>query len=132
MSYAKVFVGIVVFCLIFGIGQSQWLETTILVDDYPWDLVYNSLNNKVYCANDGSNDVTVIDCAVVRYSLPKAGQVVLKLYNVTGNLIKTYTNSSPSKDGLVLIDTKKITSGVYILRFSSGNLKAIRKLVIEK
>jgi hypothetical protein len=73
-----------------------------------------------------------INGAVVRYSLPKAGQVVLKLYNVTGNLIKTYTNSNPSKDGLILIDTKKIPSGVYILRFSSGDLKVTRKLVIDK
>ena len=45
------------------IVTAQWLETTIPVGDYPWGLVYNSLNNKVYCANDNSNDVTVINGA---------------------------------------------------------------------
>jgi hypothetical protein len=70
--------------------------------------------------------------ALVRYSLPVSGQVVLKLYNVTGALIKTCINSKQNKDGLVMIDTKEIPSGVYILRFSSGDIKMTRKLVIEK
>jgi Secretion system C-terminal sorting domain/CARDB len=70
--------------------------------------------------------------ALVRYSLPVTGQVILKLYNVSGALIKTFANSIQSKVGLVTIDTKKIPSGVYILRFSSGSYKVTRKLVIEK
>ena len=41
--------------------SAQWLETTIPVGNNPWTLVYNSLNNKVYCANLFSNNVTVID-----------------------------------------------------------------------
>jgi len=42
---------------------SQWLETTIQVGDGPCALVWNSTNNKVYCANSGSDSVTVIDGA---------------------------------------------------------------------
>jgi len=48
-------------CLFFTFGQSQWLETTITVDSGPCALIWNSTNNKVYCANYGSNNVTVID-----------------------------------------------------------------------
>jgi len=40
---------------------SQWLETTIQVGSGPCALVWNSTNNKVYCANEYSDDVTVID-----------------------------------------------------------------------
>ncbi len=48
--------------------NAQWLETTIGVGDGPRALVYNPTNNKVYCANYGSNPnydstVTVIDGA---------------------------------------------------------------------
>ena len=43
--------------------SAQWLETTIPVGDYSWTLVYNSLNNKVYCANRSGDNVTVIDGA---------------------------------------------------------------------
>jgi|GEM_PF-1858281 len=42
---------------------SQWLETTIEVGDSPRALVWNSTNNKVYCANLLSDNVTVIDGA---------------------------------------------------------------------
>jgi len=37
-------------CLIFGLSQSQWLETKIPGGDLPCALVWNSTNNKVYCA----------------------------------------------------------------------------------
>ena len=43
--------------------SAQWLETTIAVGDGPIALVYNPTNNKVYCANDYSDNVTVIDGA---------------------------------------------------------------------
>jgi YVTN family beta-propeller protein len=43
--------------------NAQWLETTITVGDFPGALVYNPTNNKVYCANEGSASVTVIDGA---------------------------------------------------------------------
>jgi len=43
--------------------NAQWLETTIAVGHYPYALVYNPTHNKVYCANYGSNNVTVINGA---------------------------------------------------------------------
>ena len=43
--------------------SAQWIETTIVVGSNPRALVYNPINNKVYCANEYSNDVTVIDGA---------------------------------------------------------------------
>ena len=43
--------------------RSNSVITTIPVGDRPWALVYNSTNNKVYCANAYSNNVTVIDGA---------------------------------------------------------------------
>jgi YVTN family beta-propeller protein len=39
----------------------QYLETIIPVGSYPRALVYNSTNQKVYCANMGSNTATVIN-----------------------------------------------------------------------
>jgi len=48
-------------CLFFTIAHAQWLETTITVGNIPYALVWNSINNKVYCANVSSNSVTVID-----------------------------------------------------------------------
>jgi YVTN family beta-propeller protein len=50
----------VMFCVY---AQAQWLETTIPVGNEPVDLVYNPTNNKIYCANEHSDDITVIDGA---------------------------------------------------------------------
>ena len=70
LNQAKLYFGIFIICLIFTIGQSQWLETTIYLPDSsgPYNLGYNSVNNKIYCANFGFNanydsTVTVIDGA---------------------------------------------------------------------
>ncbi len=68
----------------------------------------------------------------VKYLLPKAGPVSLKIYDITGTLVKSYNNSNMSQNGLVLIDTKTLSSGVYILRFISGETNITRKVVVEK
>ena len=41
--------------------SAQWLETTITVGTNPRALVWNSTNNKIYCTNANSGNVTVID-----------------------------------------------------------------------
>ena len=46
-----------------GTLRAQWLDTTVAVGGEPTALCYNSTNNKVYCANAGTNDITVIDGA---------------------------------------------------------------------
>jgi len=39
----------------------QWIDTTVSVGSFPIALAYNPANNKVYCANWGSNGITIID-----------------------------------------------------------------------
>jgi hypothetical protein len=73
-----------------------------------------------------------INAISVKYSLPKAGPVSLKLYNIAGVLVKSFTNSTLTKNGALIIDVKTLANGVYILRFDSENMKVTRKLVIEK
>ena len=50
---------------VLSVVNAQWLETTIQLSDSsdPQALCYNPTNNKVYCANDNSHNVTVIDGA---------------------------------------------------------------------
>jgi YVTN family beta-propeller protein len=49
--------------------SAQWLETTIYIPNslsgiaYPQTFTYNPTNNKFYCTNAGSDNVTVIDGA---------------------------------------------------------------------
>jgi hypothetical protein len=73
-----------------------------------------------------------INLTAVRYALPKAGSVRFTLYNVAGTAVKTYTNTNPTKYGVLMVDTKTLPSGVYILRFNSGAINVTRKLVLQK
>jgi hypothetical protein len=71
-----------------------------------------------------------IKVMAVRYNLPAASPVSIKLYNITGALVKSCKNTA--KDGVWLIDAKSLSSGVYILRFDSGQINITRKVVLEK
>jgi hypothetical protein len=73
-----------------------------------------------------------INMTAVRYSLPKAGPVSFKLYDVTGTVVNTYTNTTPTKNGALMINAEALPSGVYILRFNSGAVNVTRKLVLQK
>jgi uncharacterized delta-60 repeat protein len=73
-----------------------------------------------------------INLTAVRYNLPKAGPVSIKLYNAYGALVKSYVNSIPSKNGTLMIDAKTLPTGVYILRFNAGDIRVNRKLVLQK
>ena len=73
-----------------------------------------------------------INVTTVRYSLSVSAAVNFTLYNVIGILVKSYTNSTPTKEGVLMIDMRSLPSGVYVLRFNSGKIKAIRKLILEK
>ena len=73
-----------------------------------------------------------INLTAVHYTLPKAGPVSFKVYDVTGAVVRTYANTNPTKDGVLMIDAKALPSGVYILRFNAGDIKVTRKLVLQK
>jgi hypothetical protein len=68
----------------------------------------------------------------VRYNLPAAKPVNLKLYNISGALVKTYTNPNPIKNGVWAIDAKSLPAGVYVVRFVSGEINAKCKIIIQK
>ena len=71
----------------------------------------------------------------VNYQLAAAGQVSLRVYNVTGQLVRTLTEGTAlpgyysqtwnGRDN----SGRKIASGVYIMRLTSGGQERTRKLV---
>ena len=88
-------------CLL-SVADSQWLETTITLDPGagPCALCYNPTNNKVYCANSGSDNVTVIDGAtnsviatVTAGSSPRA-----LCYNPTNNKVYCANGGDQQRD----------------------------------
>jgi hypothetical protein len=63
----------------------------------------------------------------VAYTLPVKAKARLTIYNAVGELIYTAENDK----GYFVIDTKKLPTGIYILRFRANEFKATKKLIIH-
>lgn len=69
---------------------------------------------------------------VVSYSLPAAGNVSLRLYDVSGALVKTVARGYVLPGGhAVGLSRQGLARGAYILKLESGTYNLTRKLVIE-
>jgi hypothetical protein len=70
---------------------------------------------------------------VISYSLPVAGNVSLKIYDILGNevakLAQGYKNAG---NYTVIFDGKNLASGIYLYRLESGNFVAVKKLTLIK
>jgi YVTN family beta-propeller protein len=110
--------------------SAQWVEATIPVGDGPRPLVYNSTDNKVYCANAESNNVTVIDGATdtVITTVPAGDHPWALVYNSLNNKVycaNAYSNNVTVIDGATdsVITTIPVGGWPYALVYNSMNKK---------
>lgn len=69
----------------------------------------------------------------IKYQLPGAGKVVLKIYNIIGQEIRTLVNEEKEAGyHFVVWDAKDNPSGMYLIRFQSGEFIQIKKCLIIK
>ncbi|MDR3625956.1 MAG: T9SS type A sorting domain-containing protein, partial [Ignavibacteriaceae bacterium] len=74
------------------------------------------------------NPVTVIN-----YSIPKAGLVTIKVYDVLGREVKTLVNENkPAGNYNIEFNAGKFASGVYFYRMHSGNYLETKKFILMK
>jgi hypothetical protein len=71
--------------------------------------------------------------ATIHYSLPKAGNASLKLYDITGKLVAALADGyySAGNYSLSFGGRRPAVSGVYVLRLEVDNATLTRKLIIE-
>jgi hypothetical protein len=69
----------------------------------------------------------------IRYSVPKAGRVLMKLYDVRGRAVAKLVDGEhePGFYSLTL-NASKLGSGVYFYRMKAGDYQSVHKLVILK
>ncbi|NCQ17957.1 MAG: T9SS type A sorting domain-containing protein [Ignavibacteria bacterium] len=65
------------------------------------------------------------------YQIPKAGNVVLKVYNITGTEVTSLVNGyKQSGSYSVEFDASSLSSGVYFYKISVNNFSEIKKMVL--
>jgi uncharacterized delta-60 repeat protein len=69
----------------------------------------------------------------IRYSIPKASFVIIKLYDILGREISTLISKEENAGSYELkLDGSNLSSGVYFYRMSAGNFSESKKLIILK
>jgi hypothetical protein len=69
----------------------------------------------------------------ISYSLPKAGDVNLKIFNVLGQEVKSLVNQFQNAGTYtVTFDASSLTSGVYFYSLSTDNFSQVKKMMLVK
>jgi hypothetical protein len=69
----------------------------------------------------------------IKYQIPNAGYVSLKIYDVLGAEVMTLVNTTQAKGRYeVNFDASQLASGVYIYRIQSNDYVASKKMMLLK
>lgn len=69
----------------------------------------------------------------ITYTLPKAGMVMLKVYNVLGSEVAVVVNGYNEKDNhSVTFDASQLSSGMYYYQLLCGNVSEMKKMIVLK
>jgi len=69
----------------------------------------------------------------INYSLPKAGDVKLTVYNSIGSKVATIVDDNkPAGNYSVQFNGSNLASGIYLYRLETGNYSAAKKLILLK
>lgn len=69
----------------------------------------------------------------IKYSTVRETQAKVTLYDVSGRQVKTLLNGTVKPGSHTLtFDSKDLATGVYLIRFEAGEIKATKKLILIK
>ncbi len=69
----------------------------------------------------------------IRYSVPKAGVVSLRIYNILGQEVASLVNREQTAGTYsVTFDASRFASGVYFYRLTAGSYNSVKKMMLMK
>jgi hypothetical protein len=69
----------------------------------------------------------------IKYQVPEAGNVTLKIYDTLGREVKTLVNETQSSGVYsVEFNASQLASGIYIYKLQSGDFVSVKKLMLMK
>ena len=128
-------------------GDFAELGLTIYVDKDNDGTIEDTLhlNNTVDVEDQGSNNIPAEykleqnypnpfnPTTTIRYSIPKAGIVNLKVYNLIGEEITTLVNEDKAAGNYeVEFDASQLPSGVYLYQLNAADFVETKKMVLLK
>jgi hypothetical protein len=89
-------------------------------------------NAKVMAAGLSIAPNPFTNATAITYSLPKPGNVSLRLYDVSGKLVTTLASGyTAAGSHAALINAEKLARGIYLVTFETDSYNTTEKLIIE-
>ncbi len=69
----------------------------------------------------------------ISYELPQSANVIIKVYDVLGNEVKTLVNNNEQAGKhQIYFDASKLSSGIYLYKMQAGKYSEIKKMILLK
>ena len=69
----------------------------------------------------------------INYALPKEEMVVVKVYNILGQVVRTLVNQNQSAGNYTIsFKANELTSGIYFYSIQAGNFNQVKKMMLIK
>ena len=69
----------------------------------------------------------------IQYSIPQRGNVVLKVYDILGNEVKTLINEGKDQGVYTInFDANNLASGLYLYRIQASSFFETKKMILMK
>lgn len=136
-----------------SIGMDGFGVSTLLVNHVTSDLFAGTTNGQVFKKGDGTTSVEnkvelplefgleqnypnpFNPSTIIKYSLPSAEFVKIKLYDILGNqiaLLVSETKEAGNHSYQLSTDNYNLSSGVYLYRIEAGKFVSTKKMVLIK
>ncbi len=114
-------------------GNDGTIDDTIIVDNTVdvKDQGYNNIPTEYKLEQNYPNPFN--PTTTIRYSIPKAGSVTLKIYNLIGEEIATLVNEEKAAGNYEIeFDATQLPSGVYFYQIKAGDFSQTKKMLLLK
>ncbi|HEX2866379.1 MAG TPA: sugar-binding protein [Ignavibacteriales bacterium] len=92
----------------------------------------NNVNVKTYSLSQNYPNPFNPSTAI-RYSIPKAGMVTLKVFNILGKEVATLVHGEKAQGSYeVRFDASQLASGIYFYQLESGSFRQVNKMLLLK
>ena len=70
----------------------------------------------------------------MKYSIPYFSAVTVRIYNLSGKLVKTLMNNENHSAGMydLVLETNQMSSGIYFIHLDSSNAQIVKKITVVK
>ena len=112
-----------------------FMADTVIIDPEYWVLSKNNVSIKEPALTGPENEIKVypVPASSTNITLtiksPVEKTMLLRIFNVAGQLISQQQISTPGRDEEIQINISKLSAGVYLLRIDAGDLKTTRHII---